>query len=122
MSNSVLDWGCLWTHSTFIPEWFNGELVSLCNGTYKVIKQIVKSYFLKNVVRNNAMEVISGKKFSSEVEKLLNELLWLPLGKNRSFKERKRKLVGGKAKLIVKAEIRILTIEEKLCMTICMLI
>lgn len=116
LSTSVLDWGCLWTHSTFIPEWFNGELVSLCNGTQKVIEQMAKSYFMKNVVRNNAMEVVSGKKVSSEVEKLLNELLWLPLGKNRSFKERKGKLVEGKAKLIGKAEFKILTIEEKLAL------
>ncbi len=25
LSQSVLDWGCLWTTSTFIPEWFNGD-------------------------------------------------------------------------------------------------
>lgn len=26
LSKSVLDWGCLWATSAFIPEWFNGQL------------------------------------------------------------------------------------------------
>ena len=30
---SVIDWGCLWASSTFIPEWFNGVLISSANGT-----------------------------------------------------------------------------------------
>lgn len=37
LSQSVLDWGCLWATSTFIPEWFNGELGTYFNGTQSVI-------------------------------------------------------------------------------------
>lgn len=33
LAQAVVNWGCLWTSSTFIPEWFNGELLSLKNGT-----------------------------------------------------------------------------------------
>jgi hypothetical protein len=37
LSQSVLDWGCLWATSTFIPEWFNGQLRSLAKETQGVI-------------------------------------------------------------------------------------
>ncbi len=33
LSQSVIDWGCLWASLTFIPEWFNGQLVAMTNGT-----------------------------------------------------------------------------------------
>ena len=36
LAEHVLNWGCLWAHSTFIPEDFNGILLSLKNGTQEV--------------------------------------------------------------------------------------
>lgn len=48
LSQSVLDWGYLWSTSTFIPEWFNGELNTLCNGTQHVVCQMALNYLKKN--------------------------------------------------------------------------
>lgn len=37
LSKSVLDWGCLWATSAFIPEWFNDQLQNLSNGTQTAV-------------------------------------------------------------------------------------
>jgi hypothetical protein len=48
LSQSVIYWGCLWTNSTFIPEWFNGQLVALISGTQCVAEQMVHFFRLRN--------------------------------------------------------------------------
>ena len=48
---SALNWGLPLSNSTFIPEWFNGELISLKNGTQSVAGQMVRSFLLKKAVR-----------------------------------------------------------------------
>jgi hypothetical protein len=58
LSQSVLDWGCLWTTSTFIPEWFNGVLMSLSNGTQAIADQMATNYLLKLAVRDEAVTVL----------------------------------------------------------------
>jgi hypothetical protein len=47
LSQSVLDWGCLWTTSSFIPEWFNGVLMSFSNGTQAIADKMASNYLLK---------------------------------------------------------------------------
>ncbi|EFX67945.1 hypothetical protein DAPPUDRAFT_115013 [Daphnia pulex] len=43
LSQSVLDWACLWTTSTFIPEWFNEVLISLSNGTQAIADKMASN-------------------------------------------------------------------------------
>ena len=50
LADSVLKWGCLWTTSTFIPEWFNGELISLANGTQAVVDQMAFNYLMRYAI------------------------------------------------------------------------
>jgi hypothetical protein len=66
---SVLDWGCLWTTSTFIPEWFNGVLMSLSNGTQAIADQMATNYLFNLTVE----------------QKKLCELLLLPKETQREF-------------------------------------
>ena len=47
LPQAVLDWGCLWSTSTFIPEWFNGELASLCHGSQGVIDQMATNHVIR---------------------------------------------------------------------------
>jgi hypothetical protein len=46
LCQSVFDWGCLWATSTFIPEWFNGEMMSMCNGTQHTGKQMAINFLI----------------------------------------------------------------------------
>jgi hypothetical protein len=85
LSQSVLDWGCLWTTSTFIPEWFNGVLMSLSNGTQAIAVQMATNYLLKLAVRDEAVAVLKKHILPPHVTKQLCELLHLPKETQREF-------------------------------------
>lgn len=85
LSQSVLDWGCLWTTSMFIPEWFNGVLMSLSNGTQAVADQMAANYLLKLAVREEAVTVLKTYILPPHVTKKLCELLRLPKDTQREF-------------------------------------
>ncbi|XP_045025131.1 uncharacterized protein LOC123469848 [Daphnia magna] len=72
---SALNWGLPWSNSTFIPEWFNGELISLKNGTQCVAEQMVKSFLLKKAVRSDAISLITNFNLPITVSALLRKLL-----------------------------------------------
>lgn len=74
----VLDWGCLWATSTFIPEWFNGELISLFNGTQFVPDQMAKNHLTKLAVRNEVASLLDRNRLPKDVASLFRELLRLP--------------------------------------------
>jgi hypothetical protein len=62
LCQSVFDWGCLWATSTFIPEWFNGEMMSMCNGTQHTGKQMAIN-FLMNKRSTNQVDQNPGGAF-----------------------------------------------------------
>jgi hypothetical protein len=72
---SALNWGLPWSNSTFIPEWFNGELISFKNGTQCVAEQMVKSFLLKKAVRSDAISLITNFNLPITVSSLLRKLL-----------------------------------------------
>lgn len=78
LSQSVLDWGCLWATSTFIPEWFNGQLRSLANGTQGVINQMASKFLIRNVVRKDALNLMTKYILPKNVSLLLEELFHIP--------------------------------------------
>lgn len=74
----VLDWGCLWSYSTFIPEWLNGELLTLKHGSQAVAAQMANNYLLKMAVREKIVSLEKdGQVFPPEVKKFLHESLHL---------------------------------------------
>lgn len=79
LSQSVVNWGCLWATSTFIPEWFNGQLVALINGTQCVAEQMVNSFRLRNVIRAEAVSILSRFILPRNVVTLLQDLLNIPV-------------------------------------------
>lgn len=85
LSQSVLDWGCLWTTSTFIPEWFNGVLMSLSNGTQAIADQMATNYLLKLTVRDEAVTLLHKYILPPHVTRQLCELLRLPKETPRGF-------------------------------------
>ena len=78
LAQAVLDWGCLWATSTFIPEWFNGELVKLCHGSQSVADQMAKNYLLRLEVQREVEDLISENSLPSHVLSQLKELFNLP--------------------------------------------
>ena len=110
LSQSVIDWGCLWSTSTFIPESFNGELLTLCKGTQNLIKQMASNYMLKSVLRDEVLQLLKNNKVPSPVHSLFTELLHLPHSRELS----KGNIVSnGKIKLLGRASPRSITIEEE---------
>ena len=114
LPKSVLDWGCLWATSCFIPKWFNGELMSHCNGTQAIIEQMSSSFLMKNALRNEAISLISDVNLPLEVVKLLNEMLWIPSGIHRVYRNRKGLEIGGEVKLLGCSVKRKLTMDEEI--------
>ncbi len=109
-----MNWGCLWAHSTFIPEWFNGELLSLFNGTQHVAKQIAENHMVKVAVREEAVDLISTKYFPPKVISLFQELLRLPISDMPYFDGL---LVNdSKVKLLNKGKTRLVTLEEEIAL------
>lgn len=99
LPQSVLDWGCLWSTSTFIPEWFNGELTKLCHGSQSVADQMAANYLLRLEVRHEVEELINEKSLPTHVVSQLKEYLDLP--KNEEDDDSKGALVDdGKVKLL----------------------
>lgn len=82
---SVLDWGCLWATSAFIPEWFNGQLQSCCNGTQSVVEQMASHFMMLNSVRNEAIAAIKEQPVSI-ISNLLRQMLCLPKSYEYAFK------------------------------------
>ena len=74
----VLNWGCLWAHSAFIPEWFNGQLLDLFHGTQHVAGQMAENHLIKIAVREEAASLLLTKNVPPNVASLLRELLHLP--------------------------------------------
>lgn len=75
---SCVDWGCLWAPSTFIPEWFNGVLITSANGTQEVASQMAHSHLIRNVVRSKAIDLIQNHIIPQDVCSLFKELLHIP--------------------------------------------
>jgi hypothetical protein len=75
---SVIDWGCLWASSTFIPEWFNGVLISSANGTQEVASQMVHSHLIRNVIRAQSIDLIQNHVLPKDVCCLFKEFLHIP--------------------------------------------
>jgi hypothetical protein len=111
LSQSVIDWGCLWSTSTFLPESFNGDLLKLFNGTQHVIEQMAGNYLLKSAVRDEVLKLTKSHNIPAPVHSLFTELLHLP---------RSRELSKGivtnndKIKLMGKADnLRKIALEEE---------
>ena len=102
LAQYVLDWGCLWSTSTFIPEWFNGELLKLSNGSQAVIEQMANNNLLKLAVRGEAMPLVSNDSLPPPVATLLSELLHLPESETKRLKkflinDNRVELLGGQS-------------------------
>lgn len=99
LCQAVLDWGCLWSTSTFIPEWVNGDVMSLSSGTQHVAEQMAVNYLIKQAVRDEALELINKENLPPQVVSLLSQLLCLPapreLTKGLTLNEGKVKLLGA---------------------------
>ena len=74
----VLDLGCLWATSNFIPEGFNGELKNLSKGTVAVVEQMAENYLMLSEVRKEAVGLVNQYPLPPGVVQLLKELLHLP--------------------------------------------
>lgn len=72
---ATLNWGCIWSWSTFIPEWFNGVLVSSTNGTQCVPEQMVKNLLMKKAVRSDAITLMLKYNLPQNVSVLLKDFL-----------------------------------------------
>jgi hypothetical protein len=114
LSQSVINWGCLWASSTFIPEWFNGELNNLFHGSQGVADQMASNYLLRLEVRREALALMKSKSLPSHVSAQLREYLNLPaLGDD----DLKGVLVNsGLVKLLGKCESRELEMFEEVAL------
>lgn len=113
LSQSVLDWGCLWASSAFIPEWFNGDLQSMVHGTQAAVEQMSSTYLMRTCIRNEAIEMLSDPSvhLPPKTVSLLQNLLHLPsilfpaLGAHRTIH---RKVMPNDVVLLGKPSFRIL--------------
>lgn len=48
LSQCVLNLGCLWSYSTFIPEWLNGKLLTLKHGSQAIAAQMANNNSTNN--------------------------------------------------------------------------
>ena len=78
LCKSVIDLGNLWSTSTFIPEWINGDLQKLFNGTQNVVEQMAQTYLTRIAIRNEAVELLASNSVPKEITCLLERLLCLP--------------------------------------------
>lgn len=101
LCDSALDWGCLWASSTFIPEWFNGQLVSMANGTQHVAEQMAHTFLLRQVIREEAIELMSAYLLPANVSSLMCSLLHIPAHLNDNLIEKENLFVTpSKIKLL----------------------
>ena len=75
LARATLNWGCIWSWSTFIPEWFNGVLVSSTNGTQCVPEQMVKNLLMKKALRSDAITLMLKYNLPQNVSVLLKDFL-----------------------------------------------
>ena len=73
LARATLNWGCIWSWSTFIPEWFNGVLVSSTNGTQCVPEQMVKNLLMKKALRSDAITLMLKYNLPQNVSVLLKD-------------------------------------------------
>jgi hypothetical protein len=108
----VLDWECLWSYSTFIPEWLNGELLTLKHGSQAVAAQMANNYLLKMEVREKVVSLENnGQVFPPDVKKFLHESLHLP----ESFHDETSFTIGeGKIILLGSSQTRVLNLDEEI--------
>lgn len=80
LPQSVIDWGCLWNTSTFIPEWFNSQLEQSSHGTQYVIDQMASRFLMGQQVYNDAMSMLKSteRRLPEQARRLLIDLLRLP--------------------------------------------
>lgn len=115
----VLNWGCLWAHSAFIPEWFNGQLLDLFHGTQYVATQMAENHMVKIAVREEATNLLLTTSLPHNAGSLLSELLHLPAndvnyanGVNSN---------DGKVELLGRWMARKITAEEEVALRNCFL-
>lgn len=58
LSQSSQDWGCLWASSTFLPEWFNGQLQGMVHGTQAPVEQMVSTLLIRSAVRDEVITLL----------------------------------------------------------------
>lgn len=58
LSQSSQDWGCLWASSTFLPEWFNGQLQDMVHGTQAPVEQMVSTLLIRSAVRDEVITLL----------------------------------------------------------------
>lgn len=112
LPHCVLEWGCLWATSTFIPEWFNGELLTLFNGTQFVPDQMAKNHLIKLTVRDEVTSLLAKNRLPKEVASLFRELLHLPDEKHSTGFETNK----GAVVVLGKSTSRMATIEEEVAL------
>ena len=80
LSQCVLDWGCLWSSSNFIPEGFIGELQKMAKGTQSVVDQMAKHFLIRNALRQEVITLLKDPtiKVPESTVDLLKKLLLLP--------------------------------------------
>ena len=110
----VLDWGCLWSYSTFIPEWLNVELLSLKHGSQAVSAQMANNYLLKMAVREKVVSLEKdGQVFLPDVKKFIHESFHL----SESFDDETSLTIGeGKTKLLGSSQTRVLNLDEEIAL------
>ena len=112
LAKCVLNWGCLWTTSAFIPVWVNGLLQGYFNGTQAAIEQMAQTYQMFVAVRTEAIEFIKNDPVSEKDCDLLSELLQLPKISQHIKKGRHFQDIDGNISLLGKPSLRILADEE----------
>jgi hypothetical protein len=114
LGQAVLNWGCLWTTST----WFNGELLSLKNGTQFVADQMCRNYLMKMIVRRDACELILNCSLPRQVTNALVDLLNIPSHVvSRSLKG--LSVNDNQIVLLGKPQSRAITTNEKVALLNC---
>ena len=117
LAQAVLNWGCLWATSTFIPEWFNGELNSLFHGSQSVVDQMGANYLLRQEVKREALSLINSKALPPHVHLQLRQYLSLPTTNDDEFRG---KLVNDRrVRLLGTPEKRNLSIDEEIAFRNC---
>ena len=74
LTKSVENWGPLWTHSSFVFEAYNGELIEMFRGTQGVPLQVVKTFLLHRALPalSKKMVVTSTADYCSLLESFLS--------------------------------------------------
>lgn len=113
LSQCVLNWGCLWSYSTFIPEWLNGELLTLKHVSQSVAAQIVINYLFKMAGRDEIVGFEKdGQVFPPDVREFFHESFHLPA----SFDESSILITGTKIRWLGCPKTRKLNLDEEIAL------